>query len=39
MVFLPASLNWISLGCLLGGVGTLALLGYVWRHRGKPGAN
>jgi len=31
--------EWLAVGSALAGVGTLALVAYLWRHRGKPGAN
>ena len=30
---------WLALGSLLAGVGTVGLVAYLCRHRGKPGAN
>jgi nitrogen-specific signal transduction histidine kinase len=31
--------EWLAVGSAAAGVGTLALVAYLWRHRGKPGAN
>jgi len=31
--------GWLAVGSGIAGVGTLALVTYLWRHRGKPGAN
>ncbi|MEY7851563.1 histidine kinase N-terminal 7TM domain-containing protein [Natrarchaeobius sp. A-rgal3] len=30
---------WPVVGSVLAGIGTAAVLGYLWQHRGKPGAN
>jgi len=31
--------EWLAVGSGVAGIGTLALVAYLWRHRGKPGAN
>lgn len=39
MVSSVAAFPWPAIGGFVSGVGTLALIAYLYRHRGKPGAN
>jgi len=39
MTEVVSGFEWLAVGSAAAGVGTLALVAYLWRHRGKPGAN
>jgi signal transduction histidine kinase len=39
MAEVVSGFEWLAVGSAVAGVGTLALVAYLWRHRGKPGAN